>query len=170
MLSHTLLVALGCAVASARIVDVQVRGAVFVPDVIHADIGDIVEFSFLDGNHSVVRGDFASPCIPYQGINDFFSGFLPGSETDVCFASRYLSRFAYRHLAFALVSVLLFVFRPLSDLSPFSSPSFSSTCFLSAPLPSASLLSLLSSPLFPIFTPFHHRLISPAATSALSNH
>jgi plastocyanin len=50
-------------------------GLVFSPDTITAAKGDIVEFHFNPLNHSVVEGDFATPCKPKSG--GFFSGFVP---------------------------------------------------------------------------------------------
>ncbi|KAF2097647.1 hypothetical protein NA57DRAFT_77899 [Rhizodiscina lignyota] len=53
----------------------------FQPDVIQADVGDIVEFDFFPPNHSVARAEYKYPCIPYEltgrGKVGFFSGFMP---------------------------------------------------------------------------------------------
>lgn len=53
----------------------------FTPDVIQADVGDIVEFDFFPPNHSVVRAEYEYPCVPYEltgkGKVGFFSNFKP---------------------------------------------------------------------------------------------
>ncbi|OAG03953.1 uncharacterized protein CC84DRAFT_1149715, partial [Paraphaeosphaeria sporulosa] len=51
----------------------------FKPDVIQAEVGDIVEFDFYPVNHSVIRAEYEHPCIPYEmtgrGKVGFWSGF-----------------------------------------------------------------------------------------------
>ncbi|KAF2437827.1 hypothetical protein P171DRAFT_173807 [Karstenula rhodostoma CBS 690.94] len=51
----------------------------FKPDVIQAEVGDIVEFDFYPVNHSVIRAEYEHPCIPYEmtgrGKTGFWSGF-----------------------------------------------------------------------------------------------
>lgn len=53
----------------------------FTPDVIQADVGDIIEWDFFPPNHSVVRAEYEYPCVPYEltgkGKVGFFSGFKP---------------------------------------------------------------------------------------------
>jgi plastocyanin len=53
----------------------------FVPDVVQANPGDIIEFDFYPQNHSVARAEYLKPCIPYEdtgvGKVGFFSGFHP---------------------------------------------------------------------------------------------
>ncbi|KAK3619028.1 hypothetical protein LTR56_024283 [Elasticomyces elasticus] len=51
----------------------------FNPTTITAAPGDIVQFNFYPANHSVVRAQFGSPCIPFDYVGDnttggFFSG------------------------------------------------------------------------------------------------
>lgn len=62
-------------------VDVAKGGFTFVPDVILAKKGDVIEFNFFPDNHSVVRAEYGYPCIPYEltGVDKigFFSGFKP---------------------------------------------------------------------------------------------
>lgn len=54
---------------------------VFKPNVVQANIGDIIEFDFYPANHSVCRAEYLYPCIPYEdtgkGKVGFFSGFHP---------------------------------------------------------------------------------------------
>lgn len=53
----------------------------FSPDVLQAEVGDVVEFDFFPTNHSVVRSEYEYPCVPYEktgrGKVGFFSGFQP---------------------------------------------------------------------------------------------
>ncbi|KAI5814502.1 hypothetical protein BZA77DRAFT_236777, partial [Pyronema omphalodes] len=52
---------------------------VFTPDNIVADVGDTIKFMFYPGPHSVVRGDWGSPCIDYSRIYNkdaFYSGII----------------------------------------------------------------------------------------------
>ncbi|CAI6337142.1 unnamed protein product [Periconia digitata] len=53
----------------------------FRPDVVQANVGDIIEFAFYPANHSVVRAEYKYPCIPYEKTEaskrGFFSGFQP---------------------------------------------------------------------------------------------
>ncbi|KAH6692393.1 AFG1-like ATPase-domain-containing protein [Plectosphaerella plurivora] len=59
----------------------------FSPEVVHASIGDVLEFRFYPQAHSVVQGDFDKPCAPVDH-GGFFSGFVPvpvGSISDQVF-------------------------------------------------------------------------------------
>ncbi|KAF1980180.1 hypothetical protein BU23DRAFT_369827, partial [Bimuria novae-zelandiae CBS 107.79] len=51
----------------------------FKPDVIQAEVADVVEFNFYPQNHSVIRAEYEHPCIPYEmtgkGKVGFWSGF-----------------------------------------------------------------------------------------------
>jgi plastocyanin len=51
-------------------------GLRFDPENIVAEAGSIVEFHFLQLNHSVVEAAFGSPCQP-KDASSFFSGFFP---------------------------------------------------------------------------------------------
>jgi plastocyanin len=51
-------------------------GLRFDPENIVAEVGSIVEFHFLQLNHSVVESSFDSPCVPKDAAS-FFSGFFP---------------------------------------------------------------------------------------------
>lgn len=48
----------------------------FDPDDIKAAEGDVVEFHFERGNHSVVAGNYDFPCSPLELGSSFFSGFI----------------------------------------------------------------------------------------------
>ena len=48
----------------------------FDPDTLKAAEGDVVEFHFERGNHSVVAGNYDFPCSPMQLGEGFFSGFM----------------------------------------------------------------------------------------------
>jgi plastocyanin len=54
------------------------------PETTQAAIGDTIEFAFYPTNHSVVRAEYGSPCIPYEMMGSsrrgFFSGFNPVKE------------------------------------------------------------------------------------------
>jgi plastocyanin len=51
-------------------------GLVFSPNETQAAVGDVLEFHFVAGNHSVVQGDFNNACHPAT-TGGFFSGYLP---------------------------------------------------------------------------------------------
>ena len=59
----------------------------FDPDEVKAAKGDIVEFHFEKGNHSVVAGEYKLACSPLELKSDgsFFSGFI---DTDDATAVR----------------------------------------------------------------------------------
>ncbi len=57
-------------------VSVGKTGITFDPDVIQAQVGDVIEFRYWPLNHSVVAGDFYNACRP-AAFNGFFSGFFP---------------------------------------------------------------------------------------------
>ncbi|KAG6011507.1 hypothetical protein E4U54_008052 [Claviceps lovelessii] len=48
----------------------------FIPDSVVAKPGDVVEFHFQSGNHSVVAGDYDCPCFPLPPGSGFSSGFF----------------------------------------------------------------------------------------------
>ncbi|KAI1358814.1 Cupredoxin [Xylaria arbuscula] len=50
----------------------------FYPDNLSADVGDMIQFQFLAGNHSVVQSNFDNPCIPIQAINSSATGMFSG--------------------------------------------------------------------------------------------
>ncbi|KAI4141152.1 MAG: hypothetical protein LQ340_007711 [Diploschistes diacapsis] len=80
--------------ASGKTVNVHVvtvsnstgKKLMFSPDNVQAAAGDMVQFQFAGGNHTVTQSTFANPCVPIQNImsntTGFFSGFQfvqPGS-------------------------------------------------------------------------------------------
>ncbi|PVI04493.1 hypothetical protein DM02DRAFT_692266 [Periconia macrospinosa] len=50
----------------------------FRPNVVLADIGDTIEFTFYPQNHSVVRAEYKRPCIPIEHSNPSQQGFFSG--------------------------------------------------------------------------------------------
>ncbi|KIW69273.1 hypothetical protein PV04_05156 [Phialophora macrospora] len=56
-------------------------GHYFTPDVVQVPVGGFVEFDFYPTNHSVIRAEYLSPCVPYEmtgiGKVGFYSGFHP---------------------------------------------------------------------------------------------
>ncbi|XWW99419.1 hypothetical protein V2A60_007429 [Cordyceps javanica] len=72
------------AVACAKTVKITAKSDNrFDPDSSTADKGDILEFHFEDGKHSVVAGDYTYPCSPLQIGSGFFSGLVDGSSGKV---------------------------------------------------------------------------------------
>ncbi|KAJ7343240.1 hypothetical protein DFH08DRAFT_937861 [Mycena albidolilacea] len=49
----------------------------FVPDHVVANVGDVIRFTFMNGNHSVTQSSFETPC--QRLPNGYDSNFLPGS-------------------------------------------------------------------------------------------
>lgn len=52
----------------------------FSPDNVKADVGDMVQFQFRGGNHSVVQSNFDNPCSPiseHTNMTGMFSGYQP---------------------------------------------------------------------------------------------
>ncbi|KAI5920435.1 hypothetical protein F4810DRAFT_713612 [Camillea tinctor] len=64
-----------------RIIPVVVGGAqdVFVPNVVTAAVGDIIQFQFSNGNHTVTQSAAESPCQPLQATvaTAIHSGHIP---------------------------------------------------------------------------------------------
>ena len=73
----TLLLAGAGLTAAVTIIPVSVgkSGLTFAPDVIRAQVGDVIEFRYWPLNHSIVAGDFSHACRP-AASNGFFSGFF----------------------------------------------------------------------------------------------
>lgn len=64
-------------VASAKTITVTAKSDnTFDPSTVEADTGDIIEFVFEPSNHSVVSGDYQTPCSPLPLGSGFFSGFI----------------------------------------------------------------------------------------------
>jgi len=77
-------IVLAAASASATLHQILVGdgGNTYNPNNIKAAEGDIVEFAFMGGNHSVVQSNFQNPCTPLgnlEGTETIFSGFQPSS-------------------------------------------------------------------------------------------
>jgi len=55
----------------------------FYPEVLEANVGELVQFHFYPKNHSVAQSTFDDPCVPISesasgnGTEGFFSGFMP---------------------------------------------------------------------------------------------
>lgn len=80
----TLLALLGA--ASAQKVHVVSVGSpngtvAFFPESVKADVGDMIQFQFRGGNHSVVQSNFDNPCTPLaqstSNQTGIFSGYQP---------------------------------------------------------------------------------------------
>lgn len=73
----------------------------FDPPIVSASPGDVLEFHFLKGNHSVALGDWDAPCNPAKS-GGFFSGFQPVADGEnVCFPfplSPYLISLSFAYL------------------------------------------------------------------------
>ncbi|KAI0451806.1 hypothetical protein F5B21DRAFT_362565 [Xylaria acuta] len=56
------------------------KSLTFSPDNLKADVGDMIQFQFLAGNHSVVQSNFDNPCTPIQqhvtDTKGMFSGYM----------------------------------------------------------------------------------------------
>jgi plastocyanin len=78
MLSPTILLLAGTGLTAAvTIIPVSVgkSGLTFAPDMIRAQVGDVIEFRYWPLKHSVIAGDFSNACRP-AASNGFFSGFF----------------------------------------------------------------------------------------------
>ncbi|KAI9155756.1 putative GPI-anchored cupredoxin [Paramyrothecium foliicola] len=63
-----------------HVIKVGDGGLNFNPAETRAAIGDVVEFQFVSGTHSVAKGIFANPCQPFNS-SSFFSGHI-NSESE----------------------------------------------------------------------------------------
>lgn len=67
--------------AADHIITVGKAAHRFDPEELMAAVGDTIIFEFYPKNHSVVRGSWEQPCIPYEKlepqVRGFFSGFRP---------------------------------------------------------------------------------------------
>lgn len=59
---------------------------VYSPDNIKAAAGDMVQFQFVGGNHTVTQSTFDSPCSPIHNVESnvtgFHSGFMPAKASE----------------------------------------------------------------------------------------
>ncbi|KAJ7739643.1 hypothetical protein DFH07DRAFT_1064364 [Mycena maculata] len=65
-------------VARSAMIDVVVGGEgiiAYTPNNVTANVGDIVQFTFMQKNHTITQSTLASPCSPLEG--GFDSGFVP---------------------------------------------------------------------------------------------
>ncbi|KAJ7168249.1 Cupredoxin [Mycena crocata] len=87
----TTLAALSCLtlavipIARSAVIDVTVGGPgviAYTPNSVVANVGDIIQFTFKQKNHTITQSTLANPCSPMQG--GFDSGFVPvaADETD----------------------------------------------------------------------------------------
>jgi plastocyanin len=56
-------------------------GLLYTPDVVYAAVGDVVEFQFMQQNHTVTQSSFAEPCKALAGGAD--SGFMANPNNTV---------------------------------------------------------------------------------------
>lgn len=70
-------------IARAETISVTAKDDSFDPDSIKAKEGDIVEFHFDGGNHSVASGLYDFACTPSNLGEGFFSGFVDADDDDV---------------------------------------------------------------------------------------
>ncbi|KAI1136566.1 hypothetical protein F5Y05DRAFT_97235 [Hypoxylon sp. FL0543] len=57
---------------------------IFSPDNLQADVGDMIQFQFRGGNHSVAQSNFDNPCTPisqHTNQTGIFSGYQPVSAS-----------------------------------------------------------------------------------------
>lgn len=67
-------------VARAETITVTASDKSFDPDTIEASKGDIIEFHFDGGNHSVASGLYDYACTPSNLGTGFFSGFVEADD------------------------------------------------------------------------------------------
>ncbi|KAJ7460994.1 hypothetical protein B0H11DRAFT_2057691 [Mycena galericulata] len=72
-------------IARSAIIDVTVGGEgviAYTPSSVVANVGDVVQFTFKQKNHTITQSTLATPCSPLEG--GFDSGFVPvaANETD----------------------------------------------------------------------------------------
>ena len=64
-------------VAGIHIVQVGNGGLTMSPNDITVPSGEVIEFHFFTGSHSVAQSSFAAPCAPLNTTAGFFSGSMP---------------------------------------------------------------------------------------------
>ncbi|KAJ6606455.1 hypothetical protein DFH09DRAFT_9341 [Mycena vulgaris] len=72
-------------VTRSAVIDVVVGGTgviAYTPNFVTANVGDVIQFTFKQKNHTITQSTLASPCSPMDG--GFDSGFIPvaADETD----------------------------------------------------------------------------------------
>jgi plastocyanin len=80
MLKTLLFTVIAASQATAATIKINAaqNGLTFTPNTVTAQVGDVLEYHFFGGAHSVVQGDFTNPCKPVSS-GGFFSGFMPVS-------------------------------------------------------------------------------------------
>ena len=68
-------IALPLTLAKSIPISVGKGGLVFNPEIVTADVGDLLQFSYYPLNHSVAQGSLSAPCQPLAG--GVYSGFMP---------------------------------------------------------------------------------------------
>lgn len=67
------------------VVKVGDGGMKFSPEKVVAEAGDMIQFQFIGGNHTVTQSTFAAPCTPISmsntGVQGFHSGFQPADAS-----------------------------------------------------------------------------------------
>ncbi|KAJ7243410.1 hypothetical protein B0H12DRAFT_1131014, partial [Mycena haematopus] len=65
------------------VIDVTVGGTgiiAYTPNQVQANVGDVINFTFQQKNHTITRSTLASPCSPLVGEGAFDTGFVPVAE------------------------------------------------------------------------------------------
>jgi len=73
-------------IARGATIDVTVGGEgiiAYTPNTVNANVGDIVQFTFKQKNHTITQSTFATPCSPMEG--GFDSGFTPVAANETKF-------------------------------------------------------------------------------------
>jgi len=70
---------------TVHVVNVGKNGAsgalAYSPDTVTAKVGDMVQFQFVGGSHSVTQSTFDGPCVPVENNNASIAGFYSGTMT-----------------------------------------------------------------------------------------
>ncbi|KAF7353650.1 Programmed cell death protein 5 [Mycena venus] len=71
----------------SAVIDVTVGGTgviAYTPNQVQANVGDVIQFTFKQKNHTITRSTLATPCSPLVGEGAFDSGFVfvADNETD----------------------------------------------------------------------------------------
>ncbi|KAJ7915488.1 hypothetical protein B0H13DRAFT_1999914, partial [Mycena leptocephala] len=74
-------------IVRSAVIEVTVGGVgviAYTPNQVQANIGDVIQFTFKQKNHTITRSTLANPCSPLVGEGAFDSGFVPvaANETD----------------------------------------------------------------------------------------
>jgi plastocyanin len=75
-------------VARSATIEVTVGGTgviAYTPNQVQANVGDVIQFTFKQKNHTVTRSTLETPCSPLVGDGSFDSGFVPVSDNETDF-------------------------------------------------------------------------------------